>query len=285
MSGSIIDPVLSARFFTSSLLIAKSIGSSVFGVSSDNPSDLSSETVPAGRRRGSGPVILLSLAAAACLAVAVAAGAAARADLTRKPSTAQRDAAAAEAVADRWRDLPAGQIFPATLTYSTSLLTTETASRVGVASQSTCGSAIEPGLAGLAASEHCRAGLRATYVDELDGVVYTIGVLAFPNSRDAETFAARLSASRTGPISLLPLALPDTASAQFGPAAGQASTASHGGPFVVLTVAGYADGEPAGPGQQARPAIFAPATQLAGEVIGPLTRPVTVNCASRAWSC
>lgn len=253
-------------------------------MSSVNPSDLSSATVSAGRPRGSGPVVLLSLAAAACLAVAVAAGAAARADLTRKPTTAQRQAAAAEAVADRWRDLPAGQIFPATLTYSTSLLTTETASRVGVASESTCGSAIEPALAGLAATDHCRAGLRATYVDELDGVVYTIGVLAFPNSRDAGTFAARL-ASQAKSISLLPLALPDTASAQFSPTAGQAGTASHGGPFVVLTVAGYADGEPAGPGQQTRPAIFAPATQLAGEVIGPLARPVTVNCASQAWSC
>jgi hypothetical protein len=254
-------------------------------VSSDNPSDLSSETVSAGRSRGSGPVILLSLAAAACLAVAVAAGAAARADLTRKPSTAQRVAAAAVAVADRWRDLSAGQIFPATLTYSTSMLTSETASRVGVASQSTCGSAIEPALTTLAASEHCRAGLRATYVDELDGVVYTIGVLAFPNSREAGSFAERLAAAHAGTISLLPLALPDTASAQFDAAAGQAGTARHGGPFVVLTVAGYADGEPAGAGQQARPAIFAPATQLAGEVIGPLTRPLTVNCASRFWSC
>jgi hypothetical protein len=254
-------------------------------VSSDNPSDLSSKTVSVGRPRGSGPVILFSLAAAVCLAVALAAGAAARADLIRKPSTAQREAAAAEAVADRWRDWPAGHIFPATLTYSTNLLTSETASRVGVAPESTCGTAIEPSLMRLAAGEHCRAGLRATYVDELDGVVYTIGVLAFPDSHDAAMFATRLTASETGPISLLPLALPDTASAQFGPAAGQASTASHGGPFVVLTVAGYADGEPAGPGQQARPAIFTPAAQLAGDVIGPLTRPVTVNCGSRAWSC
>jgi hypothetical protein len=254
-------------------------------VSSDNPSDLSSETVSARRPRGNGPVVLLSLAAAVCLAVAVVAGAAARADLTRKPSVTQRDAAAAVAVADRWRDWPAGRIFPATLTYSTSLLTTETASRVGVAPQSTCGNAVEPTLDRLAASEHCRAGLRATYVDELDGVVYTIGVLAFPNSRDAGTFAARLTGTEAGSISLRPLALPDTASSQFGAAAGQAGTASHGGPFVVLTVAGYTDGEPAGHGQQTRPAIFGPASQLAGEVIGPLTRPIAVNCASRAWSC
>jgi hypothetical protein len=236
------------------------------------------------RSRGRGPVVFLSLAAAACLVVAIAAGLAARADLTRRPTTAQRAAAAAKAVADRWRDWSAGRIFPATLSYSTSLLTTETASRVGVAKQVTCVSAIKPSLDGLATSDHCQAGLRATYVDQLDGVVYTVGVLAFPNSRDAGAFAARLP-GQAGPISLLPLALPDTASAQFGPATGQAATASHGGPFVVLTVAGYADGQPAGPGQQARPSIFAPAAQLASEVIGPLTRPVTVNCSNQAWSC
>jgi hypothetical protein len=228
--------------------------------------------------------VLLSLAAAVCLVIAIAAGLAARSDLTRKPTTAQRAAAAAKAIADRWRDWSAGRIFPATLSYSTSLLTTETASRVGVASQVSCGSAIQPSLDRLAASDHCQAGLRATYVDQLDGVVYTVGVLAFPNSRDAGAFADRLP-GHAEPISLLPLALPDTASSQFGPAAGQAATASHSGPFVVLTVAGYADGQPAGAGQQARPGIFAPAAQLASEVIGPLTRPVTVNCASPAWSC
>jgi hypothetical protein len=250
----------------------------------DGPPDLSSENAPAGPG-GRGPLVLLSLAAAVCLLVAVAAGAAARADLLRKPTAAQRAAAAARAVALRWRDWPVGRIFPATLSYSTSLLTTETASRVGVAPQASCSSAVGPGMVRLAASDHCQAGLRASYLDQLEGVVYTIGVLAFPNTRDARAFSAQLPPRRAGQISLRPLALPETASSQFGPAALQAVTASHDGPFVVLTVAGYADGQPVGAGQQARPAIFAPAAQLAGEVIGPLTRPVTVNCATRAWAC
>ena len=251
----------------------------------DDPPDLSSELAPVEPRRRRGRVVLLSLAAAACLAVAIAAGAAARADLIRKPSASQRAAAAAKAVAERWRDWPAGRIFPATLRYSTSLLTTETASRVGVAPQAGCSSAVAPNLARLVVTDHCAAGLRATYLDQLDGVLYTIGVLAFPSARDAGAFAAGLPARLTGSTSLRPLALPDTASSQFGPSAGQAATAGHGGPFVVLTIAGYADGEPAGAGQQSRSSVFAPAVQLAGEVIGPLTRPVTVDCASRAWSC
>jgi hypothetical protein len=254
-------------------------------VSLDDPPDLSGTPAPPNAPRGRGRVVLLALAAAACLVIAVAAGARARADLIRKPDSAQRAAAAAQAVAERWRDWPAGRIFPATLSYSTSLLTTETASRIGVAPQASCSSAIEPGLARLAASDHCRAGLRATYLDQLEGEVYTIGVLAFPNARDARAFAAQLPARLAGPISLRPLALPNTASSQFVPSARQAATAGHDGPFVVLTVAGYADGQPVGAGQEARPSVFAPGAQLASEVMGPLTRPVTVNCASRAWSC
>ncbi len=230
-------------------------------------------------------MVLLLLAAMVCLAVAVAAGTAAHADLARKPTAAQRAAAAAEAVADRWRSMPAGRIFPATLSYSTSLLTTETASRVGIAPQASCTEAIDPALARLAARDHCKAAVRATYLDQLQGVVYTIGVLAFPSPRDAGAFAAQLPAGFAKSIPLRALALPDTASSRFSPRARQATTVGHVGPFVVLTVAGYADGQPAGAGQEARPSVFAPAAELAGEVIGPMTRPVTVNCASREWSC
>lgn len=235
-------------------------------------------------RRGRRPVVLLLLAAMVCLAVAVAAGTAAHADLARKPTAAQRAAAAAEAVADRWRSMPAGRIFPATLSYSTSLLTTETASRVGIAPQASCTEAIDPALARLAARDHCKAAVRATYLDQLQGVVYTIGVLAFPSPRDAGAFAAQLPAFAKS-IPLRALALPDTASSRFSPRARQATTVGHVGPFVVLTVAGYADGQQGRSGQEARPSVFAPAAELAGEVIGPMTRPVTVNCASREWSC
>jgi hypothetical protein len=261
-------------------------------VPADDPPDLSGEPVPLVVRRGRRPVVLLSLAAMACLVVAVAAGTAAHADLARKPTASQRAAAAAEAVADRWRSMPAGRIFPATLSYSTSLLTTETANRVGIAPQASCAEAIDPALARIAARDHCKAAVRATYLDELQGVVYTIGVLAFPSPRAAGAFAAQLPAgsaqlpaSSAKSIPLLALALPDTASSRFSPRARQATTVGHVGPFVVLTVAGYADGQPAGTGQEARPSVFAPAAQLAGEVIGPMTRPVTVNCASREWSC
>src|SRR3984957_18037078 len=109
-----------------------------------------------------------------------------------------------------------------------------------------------------------------------------VGLLAFPSPRLAAAFTAGLP---RGGIVLLALALPGTASARFSPAARQAGTAQRAGTFVVLTVAGYADGEPAGPGQQANPSAFSPASQLAAAVGAPLSQPVTVNCASREWSC
>lgn len=251
--------------------------------------DLSDVSGPSGARqkrdRRAIVTLILSVAAAACLAVAVAAGAAAHADLVRKPTAAQLSAAAVTSVADRWRTWPASRIFPAALSYHTDLLTTETASLVGISPDATCASAIDASLVRLAARDHCAAGLRATYLDQLQGIVYTVGVLAFPNADLAAAFSARLPASAAGPNPVRALALPGTAAARFSAAARQAATARNGGPFVVLTTAGYADGEPVGAGQEARPAIFAPAAQLAAEIIGPLTQPVTVNCHSPEWSC
>jgi hypothetical protein len=188
-------------------------------------------------------------------------------------------------MADRWRTLTAGQIFPATLSYSTALLTTETATRSGIGRGSACGSALDASAVRLADRDRCQAGLRATYLGQLQGVLYTVGVLAFPSTHLAAAFAAGLRASVPDSIALRALALPGSVSALFSPDARQAGTIRQGGPFVVLTVAGYADGEPAGHAQEARPSVFAAAAQLAAQILSPLTRPVTVNCHSTEWSC
>jgi hypothetical protein len=253
-------------------------------VTSDDPSDVS---VPSGsgQRGRKGASIVIALFAVACLAVALIATAAADAQLGRKPTSAQRAAAAALAVAERWRTWPAGRVFPARLSYDTALLTTEAATRVTIGSEDGCSAAVEAGVAALARRDQCQAALRATYLDQLQGVVYTVGVLAFPSARLAAAFWSGLRASAPSAMPLRALAEPGTASARFTNAARQASTARRGGPFVVLTVAGYADGEPAGPGQEERASIFAPAAQLADEILGPLATPVTVDCASRFWSC
>jgi hypothetical protein len=225
------------------------------------------------------------VAAVACLAVAVAAGIAALASATRPPTPAERAAAAATAVADRWRTWTAGRIFPAVLSYSTSFLTTESASRVAISTQTPCASAVDPSFAALATRDHCRAGLRATYLDQLQGIVYTVGVLAFPTTHRAAAFSADLSANHTGVFPLQALALPGTGSALFSPQARQTATTRQAGPFVILTVAGYADGESAGSGQETRAEIFAPAAQLAADIGGSLAAPLQVDCRSPQWVC
>jgi len=212
------------------------------------------------RRPGVLAMACLALTVVGCLVAAAAAGEAAHAALTRKPTAAQRSAAAAAAVARRWRSWPAGRIFPATLPYRTVLPTTETASRIGISPADSCTVAVDATLRLLAVRQHCLAALRATYVDELQGVVYTVGVLAFPGAGRAASFLAGLPADRNN-ISGLE------------------------GPFVVLTVAGYADGRPAAFTQERRSSVFAPAVQLAAEIIGPLNTAPTVNCTRREWSC
>jgi hypothetical protein len=247
----------------------------------DVPGDQPSPGYRRRRLRG----LVTSLAALCCLGVAIVAGTAARADLTSKPTSAELSAAAALAVASRWRSWPAGRIFPAELGYTTSLLTQGTARRIGIAPKTACPAGLDAVLRPLAARTDCLAVLRATYVDQLQGVVYTVGVLAFASGRSAERFVRGLPAGRSGVAGLSALAFPGTASAVFSDAARQASTAQRQGPYVVLTVSGYADGRPAAATLEARGSVFSPATQLASRIIGPLTVPAVVNCRSPQWSC
>ena len=228
---------------------------------------------------------LTAVAAACCLAVAVLAGRAAIAGQTRPPTPAERAAAAAAAVAQRWRSWPAGRIFPADLRYTTTLHGRETAHRVGISPDYRCAAALDAVLARPAHRDGCRAGIRASYVDELDGVVYTTGVLAFPDRARAAAFARRLPSARPPVAALRALALPGTVSARFTGAARQTATAHQDGPFVVLTVAGYADGRPAAATGEFDASAFSAAGQLAHQILAPLNRPAVVNCARRQWSC
>jgi hypothetical protein len=215
----------------------------------------------------------------------VLAGGKAVADQTRPPTAAERAAAASRAVADRWRAWPAGRIFPATLGYTTSLLSQETARRVGIAPGYLCAAALDAPLAAPARRDDCRAAIRATYVDQLQGVVYTTGVLAFPDPARARAFAGGLPSGRPPVAALRALALPGTAGAMFDNAARQVAVARQEGPYVLLAVAGYADGRPASATEEYDGMAFGAGTQLAREILAPLDRPTVVDCASRQWSC
>jgi hypothetical protein len=231
-------------------------------------------------------MIFTGLACLCFLVVAALAGRAAVAAQTRPPTPADRAAAAAAAVAARWRSWPAGRIFPAALGYATTLRAHETARRVGISPDYRCAAALDAALAGPAHEEGCRAGIRASYVDELDGVIYTTGVLAFPDRARAAAFTRRLPSSSQPPSAALrALALPGTVSARFTASARQTATARQDGPYVLLTVAGYADGRPAAVTDEFDAAAFSAAGQLSREILDPLNRAAVVNCARRQWSC
>jgi hypothetical protein len=226
---------------------------------------------------------MAAVLAVGCLAVAIAAVTAVHAELVRKPTAAELSRAAATAVARRWQAWPAGTIFPASLPYTTNLEVPEHASRVGIDPPTGCAAAVDAPIAAVLRRHGCRGVLRASYIDQREGVVFTVGVVAFPGARAAAAARAQLDASPTS--GLRALAIPKTASAWFSDRARQAATVALGGPYIVLTTAGYSDGRPAATTGEPRPAAFAPASQLAGLVLARLAAPALPRCGAPGWTC
>src|SRR5690606_10209139 len=139
-------------------------------------------------------VWLLVIASALTLVCAVVAGVAASAagaELTRGPSAAELANASRAEMARRWQTWPLGRIFPEVLAYSAEQGGREQATRVGISSETRCEAAVDAALRPALHAAGCRAILRATYLDVLQGVVVTIGVGAFPD----ETAALRAKAA------------------------------------------------------------------------------------------
>ena len=230
--------------------------------------------------------LAIAVVAVICLIAAFSAGSRAHAELTRKPTAAELSAAAALGVASRWQrwtagpDLPGAAVLhdgPAQLRKRRS----EPGSRPATAVR-------RPSTAGwprLARRYGCRAALRASYVDQLGGVVYTLGVLAFPSPRAAGPSISHYQAGQSPVSGLRALALPGTGAAAFTDPARQAASAQHGRPLRGAHGRGLR-GRPGRRRDRRAPGVrFAPATQLATEIGMPLTQPVTVRCAAPEWSC
>ncbi|HEY0718351.1 MAG TPA: hypothetical protein VGD68_12105 [Streptosporangiaceae bacterium] len=236
-----------------------------------------------GRRHGRGVTAAVAVLSAACLAAGIAAAGRAHAELTRKPTAAELSAAAALGVASRWAREPARQVFPAMLPYHSNLGNPESARRAGIRPASGCAAALDPAVAVIARADGCRTALRASYLDQLGGVVYTIGVLAFPAPGQAAVFLAR--AGQDPARGLRAVAFPGTDAASFDDAARQSAQGRQDGPYAVLIVAGYADGRPADATGERRDVPFEPAAELAQDVGTPLGQPVTATCQRPEWSC
>ena len=153
----------------------------------------------------------------------------------------------------RWRALPAGQIFPAKVSYALSARTVEanqglnlTAIRLGISSSTGCAESLPAATAQVIDKFGCAAVLRATYVDSTGSLVATVAVAVLPDSGKAQSAANQLGAeSLAAKLALVePLRVTGTAAATFGDEQRQKSAVTSAGPYVIMTVAGYADGRP-----------------------------------------
>ncbi|SDG92751.1 hypothetical protein SAMN05421505_109144 [Sinosporangium album] len=221
-----------------------------------------------------------------CAVIAGVAASAAGAELTRGPTTEELRRASAEEVARRWRLWPAGRIFPETLAYTAEQGGEEQADRVGISTDTRCETAVDQALRKPLVRAGCRAVLRATYLDALQGVVVTMGVAVFPD--EATALKAKAAVPQTGKASpgLRALAFSGTVSERFTSRVRQAASVRQAGPYVVLTTAGQADGRPAQAVGEQRPGMFAFAPDMAERLLAVLSRPRMPDCAAvEEWRC
>lgn len=219
------------------------------------------DAVPPGRPVG-GPrgslvaSVFLGLALAGLVVAAL--GLTARL-LPRQFTSAQRQRITAWEVAGRWRELPAGRIFPAGVSYAPPAALNDAAGsltlaahRLGIAPRASCRSsdhAVDPAAATVLTRNGCEAVLRATYTDDTDTYVATVGVVPFPSAARAEAAETELSLKRlrmAGDRAPSVLALPfaGTVAASFADRRRQFTRNIVVGPYLVMYAIGYADGRP-----------------------------------------
>lgn len=159
----------------------------------------------------------------------------------RHPSQAQINAAGQRELAVMWQRLSAGQIFPASVSYLSTLGSQTKATLVGIAPQAPCGSAVDAKAAPVLIAAGCVTVLRATYADASQTALATIGIAVMRSPGGAEKALPALTSGSHG--GLLPVSIPGTiASAFAGSARETYSVQGVAGPYVFLYAVGYADG-------------------------------------------
>jgi hypothetical protein len=233
------------------------------GAYADRPPEPSRSAGSGGRRvraRRAAAVIALILGLAG---FAVAAFGVAVQLLPRQFTASQQRQIEAWEVMRRWHTMPAGKIFPASVSYQLPARVLQDtvplsldAIRVSIAPQeSDCVKAVtsEPAAATLHRNR-CEAVLRATYVDATRSYVMTVGVAVLPNavaatSADSGLTTPRLAVARQasiqrqlpGGVLLVRFRGADAGRYDYHR---QISASFAAGPYLVMYAAGYADGRP-----------------------------------------
>ncbi|MGI8330825.1 hypothetical protein ACRYCC_12735 [Actinomadura scrupuli] len=203
------------------------------------------------------------------------------AELHRAPTNAELQQAANVEVAGRWQAWRAGRIFPDQVPYEV-VGEGEYARRVGMDSRTDCAGGVDETIVPILVRHGCRAVLRATYLDQLQGIVITVGVVAFPDEQAAYQARRELP---TDPTTLRALPLPGTPAARFTDPARQDGSGERAGPYIILTTAGQADGRPAVTVRKGRAGIFDVAPQLAHAIGVPLAQRSLPDCKAEEWTC
>jgi len=173
--------------------------------------------------------------------------------MPRKFSAAQRQQITDWEYAKRWRGLPAGAIFPGSVGYPPPAALnaggslTLGARRIGIAKEATCAAASDPAAARILDSDGCATLLRATYADQTDSYVLTVGVAVLPSTAQAAAAAQALnSAPASHGLGPTVRAVPfkNTPAAAFSGSRRQLSGIVDAGTYVVLYTVGYADTRP-----------------------------------------
>jgi len=211
-----------------------------------------------GRRTAAILALILGLAGFAVSMTAVAIQL-----LPRQFTAGQQRQIEAWEVMRRWQTMPAGQIFPASVSYQlpANLLQGATpldldAFRVSIAPQeSDCVKAVTSAAVGaVLRSNGCQAVLRATYVDATRSYVMTVGVAVLPTEAAAASADSRLSQARLAvardPVGagrpsggVLVVRFRGVAARQYDYNR-QISASFTAGPYVIMYAAGYSDNRP-----------------------------------------
>jgi hypothetical protein len=192
------------------------------------------------RRRG-GRVALVALIVVG-LAGVLGGGAALGKELTRKATKAEQAAALAAEIASRWQRLPAGKIFPETISYINAQGDTATAALAAIAPRTSCQQALEPGVFQHVHTFGCTAMLRATYVDAAGTLAATVGVAVMSSAADLAGMGD-LDPMKAG-SGLYAVPASGTVASAFGNKQRGADGAEIAGPYLLLFTAGHADGIP-----------------------------------------
>jgi hypothetical protein len=171
--------------------------------------------------------------------------------LPRRFNAAQQQQIMAWETAGRWRTTPAGKIFPPTVTYQLPGYALDagaplslTAHLIEITPQATCRAASDPAAAAVLSAGRCSAVLRATYADQTDSMLVTVGVAVMPAAAAARSAASQLTAGRQPRPGVRAVPFRDTLAQAFGDEQRQLSWAISSGPYLIMSTVGYADGRP-----------------------------------------